>query len=148
MKRFQYNSCYCSILASCVDAPAIVMFQYNSCYCSIWTFLSSVLSIAMFQYNSCYCSILFLLFKSIGNCRFNTTLVTVLFDFTVTVNSDTPTIPGFFPLYYTKTLGGSINGQKKIHNETGAGTTYSKLSGKWKISALMVQRKQHKTLNP
>ena len=46
---------------------------------------------------------------------------------TVTVNSDTPTIPDFFPLYYTKTLGGSVNGQKKVHNETGAGTAYSKL---------------------
>ena len=66
----------------------------------------------------------------------------------VTVNSGTPTFLRFLPLYYTKTRGGSINGQKKIHNETGAGTTYSKLSGKWKISALMVQRKQHKTLNP
>lgn len=43
---------------------------------------------------------------------------------TVTVNSDTPTLSCFLPLYYTKTLGGSINGQKKIYNETGAGTTY------------------------
>lgn len=46
----------------------------------------------------------------------------------VSVNSDTPTQSPFFPLYYTKTIGGSMNGQKKVHNQTRERTVCSKLS--------------------
>ena len=34
-KKFQYNSCYCSINSSAWNVSPFAQFQYNSCYCSI-----------------------------------------------------------------------------------------------------------------
>ena len=54
-------------------------FQYNSCYCSILSYCNSKSFISKFQYNSCYCSIIVLAMRSYVVMCFNTTLVTVLF---------------------------------------------------------------------
>ena len=44
---------------------------------------------------------------------------------TEVANSDTPTILRFFPLYITKTIVVSNNGQKKGHKEVGVGATHT-----------------------
>ena len=59
----------------------------------------------------------------------------------VTVNSDTPPQSTFLPLYYTKKLGGSINGKTKIYIQATTRTTHPKLSLQRKDQAFLVSGK-------